>query len=143
MLTPSVEGGQAPVTILREVCGIPPLSRQGLGRELLGRAVQPGVKSHAGHYAAAMPAHTKNLKKPNQIQQFGFAEPHMPAQCSSVQASGSVRIACLLGGMIMSERIWMPVGSCHLGQGWLRIERLGGQKYMISLDTFSHSAGKV
>ena len=37
----------------------------------------------------------------------------------------------------------LPLGSCHLGQGWLRIERLGGQKYTISLDTPSHSAGKV
>ena len=46
-------------------------------------------------------------------------------------------------GLIMSERICMPSGSCHLGQGWLRIQRLGGQKYTISLDTPSPSAGKV
>ena len=42
-----------------------------------------------------------------------------------------------------SAGLIMPSGCCHLGQGWLRIERRGGQKHMISLDTPSHSAGTV
>ena len=87
-----------------------------------------------------------------------------PAICTSSQAHGAAgqrrpagygpeptpeRLEGRLYSLFQSVVGWkhqlspVCIGSCHLGQGWPRIERLGGQHHTISLDTPSHSAGKV